>query len=315
MRQVQQIPRIRFEPIAPAFSLYTWYMLLLASAILLPPFDPVAFHLGPLAIRWYGLAYVAAFALALWGLRQQVRAGWLKLTIADVSDLLTWGAVGVVIGGRLGWWLIYSRPDVTTPWYEPLAIWNGGMSFHGGLVGVGLAITLWCRRRKVSVAHVADAVALVTPIGLFLGRIANFINGELVGRASSLPWAVQFPGESIARHPSQLYEAGLEGIVLGALLLIIARRRPRRDGRVAATFVAGYGIARFVVEYTREPDVQIGFIVGGWLTMGQLLSLTMVAAGVAWLLFLAHSGRHSAAEPARAPQADVLPPSTEGSHP
>jgi phosphatidylglycerol:prolipoprotein diacylglycerol transferase len=289
-------------------------MLVLASAILLPSFDPVAFHLGPLAIRWYGLAYLVAFALALWGLRQQVRTGWLRLTEADVSELLTWGVVGVVIGGRLGWWLIYSRPDATTPWYEPLAIWNGGMSFHGGLVGVGLAIMLWCRRRRISVAHVTDAVALVTPIGLFLGRIANFINGELVGRASSLPWAVQFPGESIARHPSQLYEAGLEGIVLGALLLVIARRRPGRDGRVAATFIAGYGIARFAVEFTREPDVQIGFIAGGWLTMGQLLSLTMAAAGVAWFLFFARKDRRPAGAPAHETQVDVCPPPTHRSH-
>jgi phosphatidylglycerol:prolipoprotein diacylglycerol transferase len=268
-------------------------MALFFAAIPLPDFDPVAFHIGPIAVRWYGMAYLAAFVAAFYGLREQARRGWIDLPAAAVSDLLTWGVAGVLLGGRLGWWLIYSRPTEATPWYEPFALWNGGMSFHGGLAGVAIGLAAWCYWRGVELVPVADAVALVTPVGLFLGRLANFINGELVGRASGLPWAVQFPGDPVTRHPSQLYEAALEGVVLGAISLTVARRSPRHPGRIAATFLIGYGIARVLVEFTREPDPQIGFLAFGWLTMGQLLSFATLGAGVAWLAYIAHRSSSS----------------------
>jgi len=250
------------------------------AAVRYPVIDPVLFRIGPAAIRWYGLAYLAAFVLGYWALRRMTRSG-LRITKAQLSDLVTWCALGVIVGGRAGWWLFYHRgTGATEPWYEPIALWHGGMSFHGGAIGVGLAILLGTWRNRASFWNVADAVAMVAPIGLFLGRIANFINAELVGRPTSLPWGVIFPGETIPRHPSEIYEALLEGPALAALLWLFKRNARPRDGQTCALFLMLYGIFRFVVEFTRQPDAQIGFIAFGWLTMGQLLSFMFTVAGI-----------------------------------
>lgn len=254
------------------------------ASIPYPQIDPVLFKLGPLAVKWYGLAYLAGFALAYVGLRRLVEAGRLRVTAEALSDLLSWLVVGVIAGGRAGWWLFYHRAGGAEPWYEPLAIWHGGMSFHGGLVGVAAALFVWAWRHGAPFWNLADGLAIVAPVGLFLGRIANFINAELVGRPTRLPWGVIFPGEVVPRHASQLYEAALEGPVL-LLVLWLARRRGRwRDGQSAALFLTAYGMFRFLVEFTRQPDDQIGFVAFGWLTMGQALSASLLVFGVLlWL--------------------------------
>ena len=259
---------------------------LLLAAIRYPEFDPVIFRLGPLAIRWYGLAYFMAFILCYFVMETLSKRRQLRITREQISDLIIYLAAGVIVGGRAGWWLIYHRPPQSPePWYEPVAIWNGGMSFHGGLMGVVLVVWFWSRRNRVPLWHIADNLALVTPIGLLLGRLANFINAELVGRPTDLPWGVIFPGDEFARHPSQIYEALLEGPVLLAVLWGTRRFAKEYDGRTAGLFVMLYSLFRFAVEFTREPDVQIGFIAFGWLTMGQLLSLILLLCGVAiWTL-------------------------------
>jgi phosphatidylglycerol:prolipoprotein diacylglycerol transferase len=256
------------------------------ASIPFPQLDPVALHLGPLQVRWYGLAYLVAFALGYLSLRRMSRTGLLRLPPDALGDLVAWLVAGVMLGGRLGWWLFYHRAQgAAEPWYEPLALWHGGMSFHGGLLGVLIALLIWSWKRRMPFWNLADCLALVAPIGLFLGRVANFINAELVGRPTSLPWGVIFPGEAIPRHPSQLYEALLEGPALLLVLWIAFRFRRPADGRIAAMFLAFYGAFRFVVEFTRQPDPQLGFIAFGWLTMGQLLSAVLAIAGIVlWLI-------------------------------
>lgn len=247
--------------------------------------DPVAFHIGPLAVRWYGLAYMAAFVISYSMLRGAIGRKTLPLSRERLDELLFWLVVGVIVGGRLGWWLFY-RPTATAfdSWYEAFAIWHGGMSFHGGLTGVAIATFIWTRCRHVPVWNLLDHLALTAPIGLMLGRIANFINAELIGRPSDLPWAIVFPGEDVARHPSQLYEALLEGPVLLLSLLIVRKLLPARDGVIAGAFLVFYGLFRFMVEFTRQPDPQLGFIGWGWLTMGQLLSSVIATVGLALVL-------------------------------
>ena len=253
----------------------------LTASIPYPHLDPAFFRMGPVAVRWYGMAYLAAFLLGYVGLKRMIQSGRLRLSAEQLSDLISWLVPGVLLGGRIGWWLFYHRNEgATEPWYEPLAIWHGGMSFHGGLGGVALALLVWAWRNHATLLNVADCVALVAPLGLFFGRIANFINAELVGRPTALPWGVVFPGQSFARHPSQLYEALLEGALLLIALWAIARRSRSRDGVVAAMFLVLYGVLRFAVEFTRQPDEQLGFIAFGWLTMGQLLSLALSLVGV-----------------------------------
>jgi phosphatidylglycerol:prolipoprotein diacylglycerol transferase len=201
--------------------------------------------------------------------------------------MVTWLAFGVIAGGRLGWYFIYFRPNgQPTPWYEPFALWKGGMSFHGGLIGVILGLIIWSHFAKAPFWNLADCLAKVTPIGLGLGRVANFINAELVGRPTNLPWGVRFPIqmnplvlESFPRHPSQLYEAILEGPILMAAVWLLGRRVENRPGVVAGWFMVLYGIFRFGVEFTRQPDPQLGFIAFGWLTMGQLLSILLALVG------------------------------------
>jgi phosphatidylglycerol:prolipoprotein diacylglycerol transferase len=268
----------------------------LMAAVRYPAIDPVLFRVGPAAIRWYGLAYLAAFILGYLALRRITRS-WLRITTTQLIDLITWCAIGVIAGGRAGWWLFYHRGmGAAEPWYEPIALWHGGMSFHGGLIGVGIVLAVWARTNLASFWNIADAIALVAPAGLFLGRLANFINAELVGRPTTLPWGVIFPGDNLARHPSEIYEAILEGPVLLTSLWLARRYLRLRDGQIGALFLVLYGIIRFVVEFTRQPDAQLGFIALGWLTMGQLLSCLFALAGLI-LFFLRRSSWHVANEP------------------
>jgi phosphatidylglycerol:prolipoprotein diacylglycerol transferase len=253
-----------------------------------PRFDPIAISLGPLQIHWYGLSYLAAFALFFVLAVRQTRlpwyakAGWSR---RDVEDLLFWGVLGVVIGGRLGYVLFYKPAYYAANPLEIPMVWRGGMSFHGGLAGVLAAMALYARSRGRHFFAVTDLIAPCIPVGLACGRIGNFINGELWGRVAgdSLPWAMVFPqsGTAAPRHPSQLYQVALEGLLLFVLLWLYAKRE-RKPGEVSAAFLVGYGVLRFVAEYFREPDAFLGLLALN-MSMGQWLSLPMVAAGaVIW---------------------------------
>jgi phosphatidylglycerol:prolipoprotein diacylglycerol transferase len=250
-----------------------------------PQFDPVAIHLGPLAIRWYGLMYLLAFVLFMvLGRVHARRRPELAWTGKNIDDLLFYGVLGVVIGGRLGQVLFYEPGHYFSHPAEILAVWKGGMSFHGGFLGVLVAVALYARRLGKSFWKVTDFIAPLVPLGLAAGRIGNFINGELWGRPASpdLPWAMVFPQVDAApRHPSQLYQAGLEGLALFVLLWWFAGR-PRPRAAVSALFLMGYGVLRFVAEYFREPDEGI-FGLSYTISMGQWLSLPMVLAGAALL--------------------------------
>ena len=270
-----------------------------------PQFDPVALSLGPVQIHWYGLTYLVAFMLFLWlaslraKLPQFAGRGWVR---ADVDDLLFWGVLGVVIGGRLGYVLFYKPGHYLENPLEALAVWKGGMSFHGGLIGVTLALAGYARMRGRSFLDVMDLVAPCIPTGLASGRIGNFINGELWGRAAdpSLPWAMVFPQSrtDIARHPSQLYQFALEGLLLFALLWWYGRK-PRARGQVAAAFVGLYGALRFVVEYFREPDSFLGLLALN-LSMGQWLCLPMMALGGGLWWWFGRSAARGPDQPATA---------------
>lgn len=266
-----------------------------------PDIDPVLISIGPLQIHWYGLAYVAGILIGWQYARRLARNTSLwrnetpAITEAQLDDFLLWVAAGIVGGGRVGYILFYDLQSVLQNPMRALEIWNGGMSFHGGLLGTMIAMILFARRNKIAIWSLFDIVSAVVPIGLFFGRIANFINGELWGRLSSMPWAVVFPtGGPFARHPSQLYEAALEGLVLLTVLAVMIYRRHalKTPGLVCGVFVAGYGLARIFVEFFREPDAQIGYLLDGWLTMGMLLSLPMVFIGL-WAV--ARARRASAA--------------------
>jgi phosphatidylglycerol:prolipoprotein diacylglycerol transferase len=266
-----------------------------------PDIDPVLISIGPLQIHWYGLAYVAGILIGWQYARRLARNTSLwrnetpAITEAQLDDFLLWVAAGIIGGGRIGYILFYDLQSVLQNPMRALEIWNGGMSFHGGLLGTMIAMILFARRNKIAIWSLFDIVSAVVPIGLFFGRIANFINGELWGRLSSMPWAVVFPtGGPFARHPSQLYEAALEGLVLLTVLAVMIYRRHalKTPGLVCGVFVAGYGLARIFVEFFREPDAQIGYLLDGWLTMGMLLSLPMVFIGL-WAI--ARARRASAA--------------------
>jgi len=260
-------------------------------ALSFPDFDPVIFSIGPFAIRWYALAYVAGILLGWWLARRVVsnKAYWngaSPITPVDVDDVIVWCALGIVLGGRLGYVLFYQPAYYAADPAQIFVLWHGGMSFHGGFLGTVLALILFAWRRGIPVLSMLDLAAIVTPIGLFLGRLANFVNGELWGRATDVPWAVVFPHAGPEpRHPSQLYEAGLEGIVL-FLILILAMRGGAltRPGLIGGLFVGGYGVMRVLGEFFREPDVQIGFLAGG-LTMGMLLSIPMIVVGLAAIVY------------------------------
>jgi phosphatidylglycerol---prolipoprotein diacylglyceryl transferase len=258
-----------------------------------PQFDPVALSLGPLQIHWYGLSYLAAFAQFLWLARRRTALPWHAQrgwTPRDVEDLLFFGVLGVVLGGRLGYALFYKPGHYLAHPLEVLMVWKGGMSFHGGLLGVLVAMAWFGHRRGRSFFEVTDLVAPCVPLGYAFGRIGNFINGELWGRAADpgLPWAMVFPqsGQMIPRHPSQLYQVALDGVLLFVLLWLYARR-PRAVGQVSGAFLTGYGVFRFIVEYFREPDSFLGLLALN-LSMGQWLCLPMVAAG---LFIMAWAGR------------------------
>jgi phosphatidylglycerol:prolipoprotein diacylglycerol transferase len=255
-------------------------------AIPFPMIDPVAVAIGPLAIRWYALAYIAGLLLGWWLAKRIAGADRLWGTVRrpaplDVDDLILWVALGVIIGGRAGYVLFYDPAHYAENPLEALMVWHGGMSFHGGLVGAIVAIALFARSRKLPALPIFDLASAVAPIGLFFGRIANFINGELFGRAADVPWAMVFPhGGPEPRHPSQLYQAALEGLVLLVLVQLLVRAGAlKRPGLVAGAFAVGYGLARIVGEQFREPDAQIGFLAGG-LTMGMLLSIPVLLAGL-----------------------------------
>ncbi len=255
-------------------------------AIPFPAFDPVLVQLGPLAIRWYALAYIAGLLFG-WQLLKRIvqRPGW-TLTPEQIDDLLFYATLGIILGGRLGFVLFYHPGYYLGHPLQIFAVWQGGMSFHGGLIGVVVAIWLFARRHGIGFLEVGDAVALVAPIGLFFGRLANFINAELWGRVTDVPWGVIFPGGGPEpRHPSQLYEAVLEGLVLFVVLQVMARgaRDPASAGRLGGGFLLGYGLARFFVEFFREPDRHLGLLFGV-ITMGQLLSLPMILLGIAMLI-------------------------------
>ncbi|WP_429816046.1 prolipoprotein diacylglyceryl transferase [Ensifer sp. B1-9] len=254
-----------------------------------PEIDPVIFQIGPLAVHWYGLAYVAGILIGWFYARRLAMntALWRNetpaVTLQQLDDFLLWAAGGIVLGGRIGYILFYDLGSVLANPIRAIEIWNGGMSFHGGFLGTTLAMIIFARRNGIVLWSLFDIVAAVVPIGLFFGRIANFINGELWGRLSSMPWAIVFPtGGPFARHPSQLYEAALEGLVLLCVLawFIYRRQALKSPGLVTGIFVLGYALSRIFVEFFREPDAQIGYLVGGWLTMGMLLSLPMALAGI-----------------------------------
>jgi phosphatidylglycerol:prolipoprotein diacylglycerol transferase len=254
-----------------------------------PEIDPVIVQIGPLAIHWYGLAYVAGILIGWYYARRLAmnvtlwRNDTPAVTLQQLDDFLLWAAGGIVLGGRIGYILFYDLNSVLANPIRALEIWNGGMSFHGGFLGTTLAMILFARKNKIALWSLFDIVAAVVPIGLFFGRIANFINGELWGRLSSMPWAIVFPtGGPFARHPSQLYEAVLEGLVLLSVLawFIYRRQALKSPGLVTGIFVLGYALSRIFVEFFREPDAQIGYLAGGWLTMGMLLSLPMALAGI-----------------------------------
>lgn len=248
-----------------------------------PTIDPVAFSLGPIKVHWYGLMYLAGFLIGWLLAHWRVKHYHLEWTSEQISDLIFYAALGVIIGGRLGYMLFYNTQHLFTKPWELLKLWEGGMSFHGGLLGVALAMLLFARKIKKPFVEVTDLLAPLVPLGLAAGRIGNFINGELWGRVTNVPWAVVFPNsDGQPRHPSQLYEFGLEGIALFIFLWWYASK-PRPKGCVSAMFLIGYAVCRLIAECFRQPDAHIGFIAFNWLTMGQLLSIPMLVAGL-WLL-------------------------------
>lgn len=255
-----------------------------ASYFVFPQIDPVIFSLGPIGLRWYGLMYLVAFALAWYLANRQARqpnSGW---TEQQVSDLLFVGFLGVILGGRIGYVLFYQFDlFIADPVYL-FKIWTGGMSFHGGLLGVLLAMTWFAKRNQKGFLQLGDFVAPLIPLGLAAGRLGNFINAELWGRTTDVPWAVLFPNAGpLPRHPSQLYEFALEGIVLFALIMLYRRCKPP-VGSLGGLFLAGYGSARFYVEFYREPDAHLGVLSAG-MSMGQWLSLPMIIAGIALIIY------------------------------
>jgi len=245
-----------------------------------PEIDPVLIQLGPLKVHWYGLMYLIGFGLAWWLALKRAQRPDIRFTAAQISDLIFYGALGVVLGGRLGYILFY---DLSTYMTTPLAIfkvWQGGMSFHGGLMGVLIAMWLFGRKFKRRFFEITDFIAPLVTLGLGAGRIGNFINGELWGRTTDLPWGMVFPNAGeLPRHPSQLYQAVLEGVIL-FLILWLFSKRPRPTMAVSGLFLIGYSSFRFLVEFVREPDSHLGYIAFNWMTMGQLLSLPMILAGI-----------------------------------
>ena len=266
--------------------------------------DPIAFSIGPVAVHWYGIMYLIAFAAFWWLGERRRRAGRLPVGPTAFSDLAFYGMIGVILGGRVGYMLFYATPELLADPLSLFRIWEGGMSFHGGLLGVLAAMWYWSRRNGMHFFDVMDFVAPLVPIGLGTGRLGNFIGGELWGRHTDLPWGMIFPraidtaGHSIeqlkamaaagqlaaeARHPSQLYQMLLEGVLLFCILYFVSMK-PKPRYLVSGLFALFYGLFRFGVEFVREPDAQLGYLAWGWLTMGQILSLPLILLGVVLLL-------------------------------
>ncbi len=250
-----------------------------------PDIDPIAVSLGPLSIHWYAISYLvgigAVWWLVTWRARRREDIDW---TEEQISDLLFYGVLGVILGGRMGYMLFYNFHVLVD---EPLSlfrIWQGGMSFHGGLIGVVLGALIYARRHGRTLFSVVDMIAPAIPVALGCGRLGNFVNAELPGRVTDVPWALIYPGDVVGRHPSSLYQAFLEGVVLFALMWIFSRR-PRPEPSVSGLFLIGYGGLRFVSEFFREPDAHIGFVAFDWLTLGQLLSIPMVLLGLAFMAY------------------------------
>lgn len=265
------------------------FLLLHLAALPFPNINPVIVEVGPIAIRWYGVGYIVGILFAWWYAKRMINNprlwadGKLPMKPVDIDDFVVWAAVGVVLGGRIGYVLFYSFPQFAANPLSLLAVWNGGMSFHGGMLGTLLAMVLFSLKRGINPWSLIDIVSATAPVGLGLVRLTNFINSELWGRPTDVPWGMVFPdGGPLPRHPSQLYEAALEGLVLFLVLRILTHhllmlKRPRFVG---GAFIFGYGVVRIFVEFFREPDVQLGYLLGGWLTMGMLLSLPMVLIGL-----------------------------------
>ncbi|OCQ18917.1 prolipoprotein diacylglyceryl transferase [Pseudoalteromonas luteoviolacea] len=255
-------------------------------ALQFPEIDPIIFSIGPLSVRWYGLMYLIGFAFAMWWANKESEkpnSGWTK---EQVSDLLFYGMLGVILGGRIGYVLFYNFNKFLADPITLFKVWEGGMSFHGGALGVITAIFVFAWRTNKSPLAVGDFVVPMVPVGLLAGRIGNFINGELWGRATDVPWAFIFPGADaggVPRHPSQLYEAFFEGLVL-FLILVWYRKQPRPAGSIAGLFLLGYGCFRFAIEYFREPDAHIG-LYAGVISQGQILSLPMVIGGLGLMIW------------------------------
>jgi phosphatidylglycerol---prolipoprotein diacylglyceryl transferase len=258
-----------------------------------PAINPILISIGPFAIRWYALAYIVGIIAGWFYARaliasERLWGGPAPLTVLDFDDFVIWITLGIILGGRIGYVLFYNLPLFAAHPLQIFELWNGGMSFHGGVTGCAVAIILFALHRHIPMLSLADVTAAVAPIGLFLGRLANFINGELWGRPTDVPWAMVFPsGGPIPRHPSQLYEATLEGVVLFIVLALLMRAGAlKRPGVVTGAFALGYGVARISCEFFREPDVQVGFLWGSqWLTMGMLLCVPLMLAGIALLAF------------------------------
>jgi phosphatidylglycerol:prolipoprotein diacylglycerol transferase len=268
------------------------------AALPFPDIDPVLVAIGPFAVRWYALAYICGILLGWFYARRMIRTGRLwaggkaPLTVTDFDDFIVWVTLGIIIGGRTGYVLFYNLPYFAAHPSEILQVWNGGMSFHGGFAGCVLAVVLFAWRRNISVLSLGDLTCAAGPIGLFLGRLANFINGELWGRPADVPWAFVFPHAGpLPRHPSQLYEAALEGLVLFVVLaLCVHAGALKRPGLVVGLFAIGYALARSFCELFREPDAQLGFLWGG-LTMGMLLSVPLLLAGIGFVIYALRRSR------------------------
>jgi phosphatidylglycerol:prolipoprotein diacylglycerol transferase len=253
--------------------------------LMYPHIDPIALKIGPMEIHWYGIMYLVAFASAwflAWIRARKPNSGW---TLEQISDLIFYGAVGAVLGGRIGYMLFYDFSNfIHQPWII-IRVWDGGMSFHGGLIGAMVAILLFGRKYHKRFFEVGDFTAPLVPLGLAAGRIGNFINGELWGRVTTMPWGMVYPNAGpLPRHPSELYEAFLEGIVL-FLIMWLYSAKPKPRMAVTALFLLGYGVIRFTVEFFRQPDPQLGFVAFGWMTQGQLLSIPMIVIGAILLVY------------------------------
>jgi len=279
--------------------------MLVLPVIPFPAINPVLISIGPFAVRWYALAYIVGI-IAGWFYARAIIAsdklwsGRAPFSVTDFDDFVIWITLGIILGGRIGYVLFYNLQHFAANPIEIFQLWNGGMSFHGGVIGCILAIVLFALRQRIPVLSLADVTAAVAPIGLFLGRLANFINGELWGRAADVPWAMVFPhGGAVPRHPSQLYEAALEGVVLFVVLALLVRSGAlKRPGVVTGVFAIGYGVARITCELFREPDPQLGFLWGG-MTMGMLLCIPLILAGIA---VLAVALRREPSRPAPKPE-------------